>query len=329
VRSKALSETTRYTAMENIRLIPEQASTYAQRLDWLIWALTAISAFFTIGIAFAVILFTIRYHKSQDVNREHGHGGHTALELTWTIIPTFMALAVFAWAAYLYFDYKRVPQGAMEIQVVGKQWMWKIQHPNGRREVNSLHVPTGRPVKLIMTSQDVIHDFFVPAFRTKMDVLPGRYTTLWFEATKPGEYHLFCAEYCGTEHSRMVGTVYVMEPEKYERWLNEGRVRMASASTPEAAGEQLFTSLGCVGCHAAGATQRGPNLAGVFGEEQPLESGDAITVDEEYIRESILNPTAKVVAGYPKLMPTYKGQVNEQDIMNLIAYIKSLSAQES
>lgn len=315
--------------MLNFQLFPTQASTYASHVDYLIWTLTAISAFFTIAIAVMVVYFTVRYHKSKDVDRTTSHAGHNALEITWTVIPTIMALAVFVWAAWLYFDYDTPPDNALEIHVVAKQWMWKIQHPNGRREVNALHIPKGKPVKLIMTSQDVIHDFFVPAFRTKKDVLPGRYTQEWFQPTKVGQYHLFCAEYCGTEHSRMVGTVYVMEPDDYERWLNEGNVRMASlTAAPKVMGQKLFSSLGCVGCHMAGTTQRGPNLAGIYGTEVKIEGGGTAKVDDEYIRESILNPTVKVVLGYPKLMPTYKGQVREEDIMNLISYIKSLPKSE-
>jgi cytochrome c oxidase subunit 2 len=221
----------------------------------------------------------------------------------------------------------------MEIQVSGKQWMWHIQHPNGRREVNTLTVPAGRPIKLRMWSQDVIHDFFIPDFRVKMDVLPGRITTLWFEADEKAlaraggqrsEHALFCAEFCGTEHSRMVGKVVVLSPEAYETWLQTGNSRDIMASTPEAAGEKLFSRLGCVGCHAAGDTQRGPKLAGIWESEVSLEGGASVTVNEDYIRESILNPTAKVVSGYPKLMPTFKGQVSDTDIFNLIKYIQSL-----
>lgn len=320
--------------MELLNLImPEQASTFAPQVDALIWALTALSAFFTIAVSFTVVLFTIRFHKSKNVNREIGHGGHTALELTWTIIPTFLALGIFVWSAYVFFDYRQIPPNAMEIQVSGKQWMWHIQHPNGRREVNTLTIPAGKPIKLNMWSQDVIHDFFIPDFRVKMDVLPGRITTLWFEADekildktdgKPSVHNLFCAEFCGTEHSRMVGKVVVMAPEEYEAWLQTGNSRDLMASTPEAAGEKLFGRLGCAGCHAAGDSQRGPKLAGIWESEVKLEGGGSITVDEDYIRESILNPTAKVVSGYPKLMPTFKGQVSDTDIFNLIKYIQSL-----
>ena len=309
--------------------MPPQASTFATQVDYLIWALTGLTVIFTLGVAVVIVIFTIRYHKTRDVNRVMGHSGHTALEITWTVIPTFLALAIFVWAALLFYDFRRPPAGAMEIDVIGKQWMWKVQHPNGRREVNTLHIPKDRAVKLRMISQDVLHDFYIPAFRTKMDVLPSRYTYQWFEATKTGEYHLFCAEYCGTEHSRMIGKVYVMEPEAYERWLNEGNIRMAAgAATPEAAGERLFTKLGCIGCHMAGNNQRGPELAGIFGTEVELEGGGTANVDEEYIRESILRPMSKVVFGYPRLMPTYKGQVREEDIMSIIAFIKSLPESE-
>ena len=317
--------------MDYLRLIPEQASTIAPQIDVLIWAYTAISAFFTFAIAATIVIFTIRYHKTnENVNREMSHEGHMAIEITWSVLPTIAALFFFAWSAYIYHEAMDIPEGSTEINVIAKRWMWKTQHPNGRREVNTLHIPRDQPIKLTMISQDVIHDFFIPAFRVKRDVLPGRYTQMWFEPTKTGTYDFYCNEFCGTEHARMIGKIHVMEPEEYEKWLNEGNVRMAGGGgSPEVVGERLFTSLGCNGCHAAGSAQRGPNLAGKFGAEEKLEGGDVITVDEDYIRESILNPTAKVVAGYPKLMPTYKGQVREEDIANLIAYIKSLQSSES
>lgn len=322
--------------MDYLRLVPEQASTIAPQIDVLIAVYTILSVFFTFAIALAIICFTIIFHKSRYVNREESdeiremvHGKHMAIEITWTVIPTIMALFLFVWSSYVYYEATEVPDKAMEVNVIAKRWMWKMQHPSGRREVNTLHIPKDQPIKLTMISQDVIHDFFVPAFRVKRDVIPGRYTQLWFEPNKVGEYMFYCNEYCGTEHSRMIGKVHVMEPDDYERWLNDGNIRLARASSPEAAGERLFTTLGCAGCHAAGSSQRGPALHGKFGKEEKIEGGSTITVDEEYIRESILNPTAKVVLGYPKLMPTYKGQVREEDIANIIAYIKSLQSAES
>ncbi len=315
---------------EYFRLVPEAATVWARQVDYLIWAFTLVSLFFMVLISVAVIYFVVRYRASQKVDRSDANKENIALELTWTIIPTFMALGFFVWSAYLFFDFHRAPQGAMEIQIIGKQWMWKAKHPNGRREVNMLTLPKDQPVKLIMTSQDVIHSFFIPAFRAKTDVLPGRYTTQWFTPTRTGEYRLFCAEYCGTEHSVMGGWVRVLEQDEYEKWLTTGNVRLASAAgTPEEAGKRLFARLGCETCHMQGASSRGPLLAGVFGREQQLTDGSTVVADEEYIRESILYPQKKLVAGYPPLMPTFKGQVSEDDLMNIVSYLKSLEATES
>jgi cytochrome c oxidase subunit 2 len=208
----------------------------------------------------------------------------------------------------------------MQLWVVGKQWMWKIQHPEGRREINELHVPLNQPVRLTMTSEDVIHSFYIPAFRVKMDVIPGRYTSLWFQATQPGEYHLFCAEYCGTKHSGMIGKVTVMEAADYERWLS-GK---PSNETMEQAGERLFVQNNCNTCHHSRADARGPLLDNVFGKPVQLETGGTVLADEAYVRESILNPAAKVVKGYRPVMPTYQGQISEESVMQLLAYIKSL-----
>lgn len=312
--------------MSSLNVLPEQASAFAAQVDYLIWVLTGLSVFFTVLVVGLVVFLSIRYRKGTKVDRYLESPDHTGLELTWTIIPTIMALAVFVWAAWLFGIYAQVPEGAMEINVVGKQWMWHIQHPNGRREVNQLHVPMGRPVKLTMTSQDVIHSFFLPSLRTKMDVLPGRYTTQWFNATKPGVYRLFCAEYCGTEHSRMVGTIVIQTPEEYEKWLTTGNVD--SAGPPESQGEKLFAKLGCVTCHMSGDLTRAPRLHGIFGKDVQLQSGETVQVNEEYLQESILVPTAKLVTGYSPLMPTYKNQVSQDDIQSLIAYIKSLKDQQ-
>jgi cytochrome c oxidase subunit 2 len=232
---------------------------------------------------------------------------------------------MFFWSADIFFVLRRPPRDSMEIKVVGKRWMWKLQHLSGQREINELHVPVGVPVKLTMTSEDVIHGFFVPAFRVKMDVLPGRYTTLWFKATKAGRYHLFCAEYCGTKHSGMTGWVVVMEPAEFQTWLSGG----ASGLSLAAAGQKMFQDLGCVTCHQADATGRGPSIEGVYGRSVRLVGGGTVTADEAYIRESIVTPAAKVVEGYQPIMPTYQGLVNEEGLMQLIAYIASLKAREA
>jgi cytochrome c oxidase subunit 2 len=233
-----------------------------------------------------------------------------------------IALFIFGWSAKLYLDMHVPPANAMEIYVVGKQWMWKIQHPEGNREINELHVPVGRPIKLIMTSQDVIHSFYIPAFRVKQDVLPGRYTTQWFEASKPGEYHLFCAEYCGTSHSGMIGKVIAMEPAEYEQWLmGTSRTGVAMASS----GAELFDRYGCRTCHRQDTGPRGPALDGLWGKTVKLATGQTVMADQEYIRESILNPAAKTVAGYQQLMPSYRNQLTNEQVNQLIEYIRTLT----
>src|SRR5207244_2780293 len=217
------------------------------------------------------------------------------------------------------YNITRPPDDALEVYVVAKQWMWKLQHMEGQREINELHIPTGRAVRLRMTSEDVIHSFYVPAFRVKQDVLPGRYTQIWFNPTKPGKYHLFCAEYCGTKHSGMIGWVYVMDPPEYQAWLSGGSGEGSLASR----GDKLFQDLACTNCHKSDGTGRGPNLEGIFGKTVELEGGQRITVDEAYLRESILSPQAKIAAGYQPIMPTFQGLVTEDQLLQLIEYIKS------
>ncbi|MBI2434926.1 MAG: cytochrome c oxidase subunit II [Candidatus Hydrogenedentes bacterium] len=306
--------------MFNFPMLPVQASTFAERVDLLFWALVLFLFVYATGVTLVFLYFGLKYRQNPKVNRRSVHSENTALELTWTIIPVVVALGIFAWGAVLYYDYATVPENAIEISVIGKRWMWKMQHGNGIREVNTLHVPANQPVKLIMQSQDVIHSFYVPAFRVKQDVLPARYTTLWFEATLPGEYPLFCAEYCGTEHSTMGGTVVVMEPQDYQEWLAGG-----PTLTPANAGESLFQTLGCATCHAAGEKNRGPDLHGVYNREVHLRGGETLVADEEYIRESIMTPTARIVDGYAPLMPSYQNQLQQDQVASLLAYIKSLS----
>jgi cytochrome c oxidase subunit 2 len=250
--------------------------------------------------------------------------GSTALETTWSLVPFGIFLIFFVWGAVLYFQERTAPRNAMEIYVVAKQWMWKLQHVDGQREINELHVPVDRDVKLIMTSQDVIHSFFVPAFRLKQDVLPGRYTTLWFHAIRPGTYHLFCAEYCGTQHSGMIGRIVVMNPAAYEVWLSGGGGEGSLAST----GQKLFQQLGCGSCHRSDTQGRGPNLVGVFGKPVLLDDGRTVTADENYVRESVLNPGAKIVAGFKNIMPSFQGVVNEEQLLSLVAYVKSLQGSQ-
>jgi cytochrome c oxidase subunit 2 len=301
-------------------LFPVQASTVSGQVDALLFFLLGVSAFFAIGIAAALVLFAVLYRRrSEDEVPEKMHGV-LALELVWSVIPLGLAMIMFFWGARVYFTLTRPPPGAEEVLAVGKQWMWKFQHADGRREINELHVPIGRPIRLLMSSEDVIHSFFVPAFRVKQDVLPGRYSTAWFEATRLGRYHLFCAEYCGTEHSRMVGSVVVLDPSQYEEWL----AGTPPAQSPVAAGEALFTQLGCQTCHKQEGTGLGPKLAGLPGRAVELQSGGTTTADEGYIRESILEPQAKLVKGFLPVMPTFQGRVTEEQMLQLIAYIKSL-----
>jgi cytochrome c oxidase subunit II len=305
---------------QGLRLIPEQASTVAGQVDALFLFLVAFSVFFSGLIFLLVLVFAIKYRRRSEAERPKAIHGSLLLEALWTVVPLGIALVIFVWGAYLYFVISRPPAAAMEVYVVGKQWMWKLQHPTGQREINELHVPIHRPVKLTMTSEDVIHSFYVPAFRVKADVVPGKYTSVWFEATKTGEYHLFCAEYCGTSHAVMGGRIVVMEPVEYERWLAGG---VGEESLP-AAGEKLFGRLGCNTCHRSDGSGRGPSLVGKFGRTEKLTSGEAIAVDESYLRESILNPQAKITAGYPPIMPTFKGLVTEDQLVQLLAYVKSL-----
>jgi cytochrome c oxidase subunit 2 len=303
-------------------LWPDQASTMAGRVDALYVFLLAIGTFFSVLIAVLVVGFAVRFRRRSEDERPPAILGSTALELTWSLIPLGIVLFVFVWATEIFFAMNRVPPGAMEIYVVGKRWMWKTQHLTGQREINELHVPVGVPVKLTMTSEDVIHSFYVPAFRMKKDVLPGRYSTMWFEATRPGRYHLFCAEYCGTKHSGMIGSVVVMEPAAFQAWLAGG----AAGGSLSAAGERRFAELGCQTCHRADSAGRGPVLDGLFGGTVRLANGATVQADETYVRESIVNPAARVVAGYQPIMPTYQGLVSEEGLMQLIAYIQTLKA---
>lgn len=307
----------------NFPLFPEVASTIAARVDALYFFLVAVSLFFFALVCALVLVFAVRYRRRSEADRPEEIHGSLSLELLWTIIPFGLSMVMFGWGAVVYFDMYSPPPESMNIYVVGKQWMWKIQHPEGNREINELHVPVGTPVRLIMTSEDVIHSFYVPAFRIKMDVLPGRYTSVWFEATKPGKYHLFCAEYCGTKHSEMVGSVYVMEPGEYQEWLVRGSASVQSMSQ---AGEQLYNQLGCGTCHEQVSGARGPSLYGLYNRSVELMTGETVTADDTYLRRSILEPSAQIVAGFAPLMPTYRGQVGEEDILKLVAYIKSLAA---
>ncbi len=305
-----------------VPLFPEQASTFAGQVDALYLYLILVSIAFTIPIVAAIFYFGIRYRETEKYAVPDEMHGSMVLETVWSIIPFIISMTIFLGGAIVFFNQYTPPEDAMEIYIVGKQWMWKAQHETGQREINELHVPVGRKVKLTMTTEDVLHDFYIPAFRTKADVVPGRYTYLWFEPTKPGKYHLFCAEYCGLNHSGMGGWIYVMEQRDYDNWLS-GNV---SGQTPVEMGKDLFTNkLGCASCHAGGPQQRGAKLEGIFGHEVKLVGGATVTADDNYVRNSILNPASQIVDGFQPIMPTFKGQVTEEQLNALVAYIKSLT----
>ncbi len=291
----------------------------ARNVDALYIFLLIVTGMMTLLIFVCLFYFAARFRHRPGVRAEQIEGS-TPLEITWSTIPFLVFMVIFAWGAVVYFKERTPPADSAEVYVVAKQWMWKLEHAEGQREINELHVPVGRDVKLIMTSQDVIHSFYIPAFRVKQDVLPGRYTVEWFRATKPGVYHLFCAEYCGTQHSGMVGDIVVQEPAQYEAWMNGG-----SSGPLSATGEKVFAELGCATCHRNDAQGRGPNLQGVFGKPVQLEDGRTVTADENYLRECILDPGAKRVKGFQPIMPTFQGLVTEEQVNALVAYIKSIS----
>jgi cytochrome c oxidase subunit 2 len=310
----------------SFQLFPEAASNFAGQVDGLYAFLVLVSAFFSLIIAFFVVFFAIKYRRKNDnvpeQMDEHGIGG-MILEITWSVIPLGLSMVMFGWGAVIFFAESRPPADSMNVYVTGKQWMWKIQHQEGAREINELHIPVDRDIRLTLTSEDVIHDFYVPAFRTKTDVLPGKYTTEWFRPTKVGAYHIFCAEYCGTKHSGMIGVVYVMSQSDYNDWLGRGSGEGSMAEQ----GESLFNQLGCGNCHPSTVQRTGgraPNLNGIFGTTVDLKDGTRIKADESYIRESVLNPEGRIVAGYDNIMPTFKGLITEDGLLKLVEYVKSL-----
>jgi cytochrome c oxidase subunit 2 len=306
------------------QLLPEQASTLADEVDRLYAFLWAVSGVMTVLIGALILYFAIKYRRGSRADRTPAHGHFLILEATWIVVPFVVTMVMFFWGAGLYFKQTRVPAGAMEITGVGKQWMWKFQHPSGCSEINDLHVPLGQPIQVRLISEDVIHSLYVPAFRVKQDVLPGRYTTLWFTPTRVGKYHLFCAEYCGADHSKMRGTVFVLEPAEYERWLDG---KSGSAGGQTAGAQSLLEQFRCLSCHQGKAVAgRGPPLEGLFGSTVPLKDGGSVVADENYIRESIVRPQAKIVAGYQSIMPSFEGQIGEEGLNRLIAEIKALGA---
>lgn len=307
--------------LQNMPIFPTQASSFAAHVDHVFFFTLAILVIFSLLICALIVGFALKFRRRPQAEEPRvSLEGFWALEVAWIAIPLAIVMVIFGWGALVYFEQTREPANPIEIFVTGRQWMWKCQHMNGRREINELHIPIGKPVKLTMGSEDVIHSFYVPAFRTKQDAVPGRLTTMWFDAIKTGEFHLFCAEYCGTNHSRMIGRIVAMEPADFQRWLS-GATEGAGET-----GEQLFTRFACNSCHAPDNSARGPSLKGLFGKTVHLASGQAVTAEENYIRESILDPTAKVVAGYQPIMPTFKGQMTEEQLLTLLSYIKSQGA---
>ena len=309
----------------SLPLFPLSASTVSGEVDTLFFFILGVSAFFAILVSALMLYFTFKYRSKKAGDAGADIHGSLTLELIWTGIPFILAMVMFVWGAQLFFTMAKPPADAMDIFVVGKQWMWKVQHPEGVREINEMHVPINRPVRLTLGSEDVIHDFFIPAFRVKMDVVPGRLTTMWFTATTVGEYHIFCGQYCGTRHSGMIGTVVAMMPDDYEAWLAGGRTTGSAVQN----GERLFTDLSCITCNKADSSGRGPTLGGVFGSTVQLNDGRRILADENYLRESIMTPQAKVVQGFQPIMPTFQGLVSEENLMQLIAYVKTLKPAET
>jgi cytochrome c oxidase subunit 2 len=307
-----------------IALVPEQASTTAVAVDRLFLFLLSVCGVMGLLVAFLLIYFAVRYRRRPGDGLPPKTEPSRALEWFWTLTPLGIFMVMFAWGADVYYDAVRPPADATRIYGIGKQWMWKFQHAEGQREINTLHVPLGRPMQLLMTSEDVIQSFFVPAFRVHMDVLPGRYTSIWFQATKPGEYHLFCSQYCGPNHAGMIGKVVVLEPAEFETWLQsraEGSLALE--------GRKVFLKYRCASCHAASEQGRAPVLEGLFGNLVVLSEGRAVRADEAYIRESILNPGATVKAGWKNIMPTFRGQISEEEILLVIAWLKSLGRGET
>src|ERR1700678_147220 len=302
-------------------LFPREASTIAPYADALYFFLLLITVTGLTLVGCLIFGFSIRYRKEKHPVAIQVEGS-TLLEATWTIIPLALFLVVFVWGALLYFRIYTPPPNSMNIYIVGKQWIRKAEHPGGQHEINALHVPTGQPVQLTMISQDVFHSFSIPDFRVKREAIPGRYTSVWFEATEPGQYHLFCTQYCGTDHSHMVGTITVLTPEDYKKWLPESTSGMSLAQN----GERLFASLSCNACHNGRPDARGPSLANVYGAKLALSGGGTVTADDAYLRESILNPSQHITQGYAPIMPTYQGQVSEEGVIALVEYIKNLNS---
>ena len=310
--------------LSDFPLWPERASSVAGQVDALYIFLCVVTGTVCLGIWITIFYLAMRYRRTPENQLAQDYEPPAILEAAWIIIPFFIFMGMFVWGSWLYFRLSRVPDNALDVYATGKQWMWKFQHPGGQREINMLHVPVNRPVRITLASEDVIHSLFFPAFRVKADALPNRYRTEWFEATKVGRYHMFCAEYCGTQHSGMIGWVEVMDPAEYQKWLAGG-----SEGSMASQGEKLFQKYACNTCHSNDATGRGPVLANLYGSTVMLSNNTSVKADDNYIRESILNPQAKIVRGFTPIMPTFQGQVSEDDLLKLLAYVKTIGAQKT
>ncbi|MCQ8239482.1 cytochrome c oxidase subunit II [Rhizosaccharibacter radicis] len=310
----------------DLALWPIAASAGAHNTDHLVWAFTLVTLMLTVPIFVGFTIFSVIYRDGRPAHREYKEkkGRSEAIELSWMLIPFALTLAFFAWGARMFDIHRHPPANAITISAIGRQWMWKFQHPGGQAEINDLHVPTGQPVRITMISQDVIHALYLPALRIQMETLPGRYTELWFNADKPGTYRLYCSEYCGTDHSKMQGLLYVMKPGDYQAWL----AHQGASQTLTAKGRQLFAANGCAGCHENGSTVRAPSLHGLFGQPVPMEAGGTVIADESYLRDKILDPDKNRIAGYKQLMPSFKGVLAEEDVVALVAYLRALGPKE-
>ena len=310
--------------MNGLHLMPPVASSVAPRLDALFWFAVALCAVVALGVFATIVFLAVRYRRGSNASRAGGSGRTLTIELSWTFVSFALFIALFLWSLFLFTELHTPPRDAQTIYIVAKQWMWKTQHPGGQREINTLHVPLGKPMRLIMTSQDVIHSFYVPAFRVKQDVLPGRYTQLWFTATRAGTFPLFCTQYCGLDHAQMIGSVVVMAPADYAHWLR----RQGTPSTLAQTGAALFRSRGCSGCHGTNAAVHAPELHGLFGRAVHLSDGSTVIADERYLRDSIMLPNLQIVAGFAPIMPSFAGQLDEDEVLALVAYLKSLATPE-
>lgn len=316
--------------MKAVKTAPDVASAYANQVDNLYAYLMGVSIFFTVAICVLIVYFAVRYRRQSDADRPEATKDGKLLEILGSVIPFILVMIMFFWGAKLYFDARIPPKDAIEVLVTGKQWMWKLQHPNGKREINDLHVPVGVPIKLTMTSEDVIHSFYLPAFRKKMDVVPGKYTQMWFLPEETGEFSIFCAEYCGTEHSLMVGKLYVMEQQDYAEWLTHRMVDgaaapMVASDDPAAAGKVIWDTNCAAACHTGKPGAIGPNIVNKFGTLRQLEDGSEILMDDNYVRNSMSNPNEHIAKGYPAAMTSFKGALNPKQMSQVIAYLKSQS----